>query len=40
MANGDDRGVLYWLGTDKGKREYANPQASGVIAVYIGKVGD
>jgi hypothetical protein len=30
---GEDRGVLYWLGTDKGMREYRNPHAIGAVRV-------
>jgi hypothetical protein len=39
-SKGNDQGILYWIGTDKGKREYRNPQATGAIAVHVGKIGD
>lgn len=37
---GNDRGVLYWLGTGKGTQEYRNPVSIGAISVHVGKLGD
>jgi hypothetical protein len=37
---GDDRGVLYWLGTGKGTHEYKNPYSNNAVAVHVGKLGD
>jgi len=37
---GDDRGVLHWLGTSKGKELYRNPHAIGAVNVNVGGLKD
>lgn len=39
LRTGDSEGLLHWLGTDRGRRQYRNPHTEGVVCVVSSRAG-